>query len=569
MPAPALRQLRALRVPRIRVRKTVDLTLPPALSERAGALYRRVADVTAEAILVDLRPWLRANARADAPTRRAPYPGDLDAVLAFVRGKIDADALDRALADVARAVDDVSFRKLARVPGINPTRLLAGDARAIDRFRRTNALLIESVPKQMALDVGAVLAETDVRDLHVNEIGKILSERFSVSEARGQFWARDQTLKLYARTQETRQRAAGARQYQWETVVDERVRGRPGGRWANNASNHWVLHDTIQTWDLAPITNPNTGDRNHPGHDYQCRCSAYPLFDGADAEPLPPTDEPSQSAEEEAAELFTFEPEPAARRARRGAFVTVPTQLTSSPPAALTKRVADLADALHTDSQPDQRAALRRVVQGVLPDATTKDVTARGALYVDANKLEANSQLLAATDAEALHSWYGKITIDTAVLERAKVATRKIASGVKTIPLEETDALRVLIHEELHGHSRASLASYRGAGMVLEEVGTELQARAAVRALHAPARFGGAYQDWIDAVVSIVQGAADDRDRETSVERVRAAHAKLLRAGSKFTEPSQAVAAFVDGLDLPTAAGQYVHEALLKTFGDS
>ncbi len=264
-------------------------------------MYLLAVSLAAEAIQADLEPFIFQNARPDVRAdakKGGRYPGDLGKVVAQVRDKFQAKALDAMIAGVGRAVDRVSFDKLSRVPGVNPSRLVTGGAGSLARFRQTNALLIESVPAELAADVGAALAEVDIRSLHVSDVGKILETRFGVTASRGEFWARDQTLKLYANVQEERQRAAGASRYEWGHSDDERVRGRPGGIWANNGSDHWVLGGTIQSWSAPPVTNAKTGGRAHPGHDPQCRCSAYPFFDGDEGEVAPP-DAPTESPEEE------------------------------------------------------------------------------------------------------------------------------------------------------------------------------------------------------------------------------------------------------------------------------
>src|SRR5690606_35480604 len=95
-------------------------------------------------------------------------------------------------------------------------------------------------------------------------------------------------------------------------------RGRPGGVWAKSQANHWILDGTRQRWAVAPVTNPRTGARNHPGKDYQCRCTATPVVDhllGDDETPQvatppprrpppptpspPPTQADTQATEEE------------------------------------------------------------------------------------------------------------------------------------------------------------------------------------------------------------------------------------------------------------------------------
>jgi uncharacterized protein with gpF-like domain len=215
------------------------------------------------------------------------YPGNLSALLAKVRDKFRESALTELLGDVGQAVDANSFDKLTKIPGVNPSRLVAGGAASLERFRETNALLIRSIPEKMARDVGTVLGDVDVAGLHVTDVSKILADRFSVAASRAEFWARDQTLKLYANVQESRQRAAGAAKYQWEHSGDERVRGRPDGLWPHGG-DHWVLGDTIQLWSTPPIVDPRTGRREHPGRDYQCRCSAYPIFEGDPIEVPPP-----------------------------------------------------------------------------------------------------------------------------------------------------------------------------------------------------------------------------------------------------------------------------------------
>lgn len=54
----------------------------------------------------------------------------------------------------------------------------------------------------------------------------------------------------------------GSNQYIWKTMLDARVR-----------HDHAQLEGTIQSWDIRPVTNTSTGARNHPGEDYNCRCS--------------------------------------------------------------------------------------------------------------------------------------------------------------------------------------------------------------------------------------------------------------------------------------------------------
>lgn len=484
------------------------------------------------------------------------YPGDLSAVLRAVEGKFDAHAIDAALADVAHAVDRNSLQKLARIPGVNPSRLISGGAGAMARFRQTNAALIRSVPATMAADIGATLEDVDVRDLHVKDVGQILAERFGVAESKGEFWARDQTLKLYANVQETRQRAAGAASYQWEHSDDERVRGRPGGVWARNSSDHWVLGNTIQRWDTPPVTNPKTGGCNHPGHDPQCRCSAYPIFEGDPVEVAPPADNPV-TPEEEAAGLRELVAEPPPPPAFRPLVrVQVPVQL--APESVIRARAeelsANMAEVGETRSRAgvEVRDAIREQIVAAVPNAVSKDPSG-ASLTIDDAALE----LMGADGGHYPDS--GRVIVSTRVQENAKRALEALASGAEAT-FEERDALRVIVHEELHGHSLSTAESYSGIGKILEEVGTELHARHITGEIFGVKHSNFVYAEYVQKVRIIVETSGKDTD-----ELIRNAHTKAaLVDGSFFSSPEAHLEAFLAALDVDPEDRTFMRGLLLQ-----
>jgi SPP1 gp7 family putative phage head morphogenesis protein len=112
-----------------------------------------------------------------------------------------------------------------------------------------------------------VLDDAWTKGERVEVMREKLQERFGVSESRADLIARDQTLKLNAEITQTRQTAAGVQKYVWTTSGDERVR-----------DMHSELDGQTFDWNDPPVTN-EAGDRNHPGGDYQCRCTAMPVLD--------------------------------------------------------------------------------------------------------------------------------------------------------------------------------------------------------------------------------------------------------------------------------------------------
>lgn len=84
-------------------------------------------------------------------------------------------------------------------------------------------------------------------------------------------------------------------------------------------------------------------------------------------------------------------------------------------------------------------------------------------------------------------------------------------------------AIRTYVHEEIHGCSPGGLFSYRGPGVVVEEVCTELLARRSVRQLAPGEEFRGSYQHYIDGMLGAtraVRPGATIADLESAALRM-------------------------------------------------
>lgn len=100
-----------------------------------------------------------------------------------------------------------------------------------------------------------------------DRLAGIVKSEFDVSKNRAKFIARQETSQFISKYRQDRYTNAGIKQYIWSTSKDERVR-----------LDHKVLDHQIFSWDSPPITNRITGERNHPGSDYNCRCLALPVI---------------------------------------------------------------------------------------------------------------------------------------------------------------------------------------------------------------------------------------------------------------------------------------------------
>lgn len=154
--------------------------------------------------------------------------------------------------------------------------------------------LIKSIPSEYLGQIAKAVTDNYVgvaqpgdRSLlqQIKEIGK-------VSKNRARLIARDQTSKLTAAVNQTRQTSIGISMYIWHNSQDNRVVGKPGGLYpkGNKAhGNHWVMEGVYCKWndhsvysvDKGKSWKKRTGEMPKiiPGAEIQCRCHAEPIID--------------------------------------------------------------------------------------------------------------------------------------------------------------------------------------------------------------------------------------------------------------------------------------------------
>lgn len=124
--------------------------------------------------------------------------------------------------------------------------------------------------------------------------GKIELITKGKTQSRSDLIARDQLTKLNSQITKKRQTEAGVTLYRWHTAVDERVRGKPGGRYPNARPSHWAMENKICKWDDSTVYADTiedalngkwksrgsiSGVQLHPGQDIQCRCWSEAIWD--------------------------------------------------------------------------------------------------------------------------------------------------------------------------------------------------------------------------------------------------------------------------------------------------
>lgn len=170
------------------------------------------------------------------------------------------DELGELAERIGQRVSRGNKQALKRVVGIAIEQADPGVAAMVDGFRRDNVRLVTSIPKKLFAELEQEIVDARANGLQVKQLQKRLETRFDVSKARASLIARDQTQKLNGQIARARMQNLGVREYIWTTAGDERTR-----------DAHSELDGQRFSWESPPPVG-------HPGEDFQCRCTAFPVL---------------------------------------------------------------------------------------------------------------------------------------------------------------------------------------------------------------------------------------------------------------------------------------------------
>ena len=232
---------RATRIRRTRTIRQSDLDAIQAIYLRAQ--HRAVASAIASAV----------GQRSDGTTR------DERAEIGKIARRI-ARNVDKSLNQIARA--DAGINRLD----------LPASATWQKKFIKNHVDLISVVGRVEKSAVRKVLEQNPGASVRALTDKFLADPRLAnVSAKRARMWAVDQTLSMHAALTKERHQTAGIAEYVWTDS------GGPSGDGPNLVRPmHRELDGQKFSWSDPPVTNDD-GDTNHPGGDYNCRCTAYPV----------------------------------------------------------------------------------------------------------------------------------------------------------------------------------------------------------------------------------------------------------------------------------------------------
>lgn len=179
--------------------------------------------------------------------------------------------IDEHPVNPSKSIDaiDAGFKPAAQSLKISPQLSPEGKAQLKREYSTNMNLWIDKFSREEIVQLRQRVELNATQGYRFDRLITSIKNRYSVSENKATFLARQETSLFLASFRQKRFQDGGITQYRWSTAHDERVR-----------PDHKHLNGKVFSYDQPPITDNATAARNNPGQDYNCRCVDIPVFDG-------------------------------------------------------------------------------------------------------------------------------------------------------------------------------------------------------------------------------------------------------------------------------------------------
>ena len=158
-----------------------------------------------------------------------------------------------------------------------------------------NATLIKSIPEEFIKNIETIVYNGVVSGADYATIAKQISGTKDISSVfgkldnRAKVIARNEVATINSQINQKRLQQLGLDLYIWRTSSDERVRGKPGGRYPDARPRHDTMDGKVCKWDDPTVYADSikqakegkwkkrssiNGPSQHPGEPIACRCIA-------------------------------------------------------------------------------------------------------------------------------------------------------------------------------------------------------------------------------------------------------------------------------------------------------
>lgn len=244
-----------------------------AILSRIGAKYRKRSgawQIATADIQVDVRQSI-----ATAKSRTSDTVTALAALVLLMRSHVDDAETGIDLVPVEKRILDtanIEFNKaLADFNGGVSAGIPADMKTVVDEINEAAKEDAKRVMREELDQLSQELAELKKTGAPMEELKKTIQRVKRRVFIRARAISEHAAALLLSRYRKAQAKRFGLSSYVWKTKRDNRVR-----------HDHTLLEGKTFRWDDPPITNQDTGARNHPGEDFGCRCvplNIVPTFD--------------------------------------------------------------------------------------------------------------------------------------------------------------------------------------------------------------------------------------------------------------------------------------------------
>lgn len=211
--------------------------------------------------------WVSAESGAYQSRARDAH-AELKKTLGYILSSLD-QAVDRHTVKPDKTLNEINttFRAAAKVLRVAPELTDASRDKLRQDYTDNMKLWIRKFSEEMIADLRIMVDKNAVEGFRFDKLIDAIQNRYSVTESKAKFLARQETSLFMAKFRQQRYGEAGVTSYRWGTSGDARVR-----------DDHRKLNGKIFSYKNPPIVDSATGRKANPGEDYNCRCIDEPIL---------------------------------------------------------------------------------------------------------------------------------------------------------------------------------------------------------------------------------------------------------------------------------------------------
>ena len=192
----------------------------------------------------------------------------LIALLTVIGSNVEKSDTDINTTAAAMVIDQNVVTQLAKT--VPPSVVVPNVKLSVSDLADIKANVDDAIKKSVstaARELAAAITKNELEGASIEKLRELINVHLARLRTRAKSIAERETAVFIAKERERLYKSIGVDSYIWQTRLDERVR-----------AGHRILEGHQFSWDSPPVTNPATGDRNHPGEDYNCRCAPLPII---------------------------------------------------------------------------------------------------------------------------------------------------------------------------------------------------------------------------------------------------------------------------------------------------